>query len=623
MLNRDLINSKDIIIKIIIFFVTIFFLLFYFSIFKSNNIFIGITTIAIILMLFDRDMADKPLSTSLKLYVLNFMMLGAAFIIEFNPAVFLIINFILVFLIGYYFSSDLNKPLYIPFIFQYMFILNSPVIGNALILRIITLLIGPTIFLILQLIINKLYPMPKISISLISLSKLMIEKLNLLLNGGNLRVINQNINEMNEELRDILYEQEINGITSTKDCINNLNLSIAFERLSINIEKHNISKSMYQELIVILETINDFLRGNIKINRVTKLINQFIDNHQTKTTPKERLEVFNTINLMKERLPLLNKYEKKASNSSSPTVIKRLKLDQYFDFKSLSFAFALKLSVGLTIIYLISNIFNLAGNIWINLAFVINLKYVYEPKWKPSLIETVIGFILLSILVLLVNIFSISVVLLIVIAPIVIFIFNYISDSRVVLMANIILLIILGLMINLSTNNYLIMFYLLFGTILSVASNYFFFPFKLKDQSAELKRIFYEVVKDMMHEIYIKINSGSKSSAYYINSLYLTSSLILEQLATYHEEININDTNIQTSRRHLSADLYELYLISDRIADLKYIKKQFNYIFKTTDYKNLYSIRQDRQTKYTIEDKLAIILLNNIINELQDTNLKK
>jgi len=134
---------------LIIILVSIFKLLF-----GEENTLVGVTTVITILMLLGKNLTQKPLKNFAILLGLNLALGIGSFIAVKNIGLGIIINFSTLSLIGYYFSYAMTKGLIVPYGLQYLFMLNTPVDGDAFIKRIYALIFGAVIIMISQFIVN-------------------------------------------------------------------------------------------------------------------------------------------------------------------------------------------------------------------------------------------------------------------------------------------------------------------------------------------------------------------------------------------------------------------------------------------------------------------------------------
>lgn len=614
-------NSRDIILRIVLFFVIIFFLIFFYYLFGMANAIIGVTSITIILMLFDKDMTDHPIKNTLSLMGINILMLAASIAFTFNFTVFLLINFMLVFLISYHYSNDFDKPIYLPFLLQYIFILMTPVAGAVEMLpRVIALFIGPLIIMILQLTISILYPTPKINLSIIGLSDLVHDKIKLLLAGKPVRRINLLINDMLVDLRGQFYEARIEHHLSSKDCIHYLNLATAFDKLNKNLDTHQVSKAMLNDLLEFCSLTEEFLSGDIKVNTLTKFINGFTKEYQTKVVYRERVEIFNSLNLIKDALSEIVKVNESKTTSLVPTIIKKLKLDAYLNFTTLSFSFALKTAVAISTLLLISNIFGFVAGFFMVIGFIMYNRPIYRFE-ATDVLYIAPALLFLAFL----SLTTIALHAWLFILMLIIYALVQTKNNNIRNLAMIALAVGVGLVINSDVNLLLILAYVLIGVITGILFNLYFLPFKLTNKRNELRTMFYEIIHDMMHEVNVYLGSKTrpKKELYYMNSLYINTSLILEQIRTLSEEAGIRDDNVNSVRRHLAADVYELYIITDKISNPDLIRKPFNKIMSISDHSKMHLETISPGKEYPVNDKLAIILLNNIIKQVQFTKLRR
>lgn len=607
-------NRKVIITKMSVFFVMLFFLIFYSYIFTTENAVIGVLSIIIILMLFDQDLSDKPFKNILVLAAINGMLLLTSFLITVNFTLFLLMAMGLIFIINHRFLIDMNSRLYIPYLLMFVYLIMTPQNNlNDYLVRLSSLLVGPILLMIMQVINNKLYPISKMTVSIISLGAMLHDKIKLLLEGGNLRVINKRIAKLISELRNDLYQKKMNKDLSFKECTNYLSLVVAYEKISNIIESPHISKAMQNELLILIELVDGYLKNNIKPGRITKFVNGFVKEYQTKTVLRERVELFGSLGLLRDSLVSLNKSPNQGKEVL-PFWLERLKLDKYLNTGSLNFSFAAKGSLMMAVLLLASNLTGFYGGYYLLLGFIVFFKPIY--KFDFSQLIWVLIIIPITIILWFYNFDMIWLV-------IGLFLFMYLYFETTFKVFIVIAALLLGFMINPEVNFvYLLSAYVL-GMITAIITNLYIMPYLVKDEKSELLVMFYEIINLMLQEIHYKIHNESSKENYYMQSLYTTTNLILEQIIYLDEKVQVKSASILSVRRHLCADIYELYLMIDKMSDQSLIMEDLDEVIKTNNYIELSNVRMDSSKTYTINDKLTIILLNNIIQELQITRMRR
>lgn len=148
--------AKKIILQTILFIGIMLFIGIFEKIFGQKNMFVGVTTIISLLISLGKDLTKNPLKNFIILIVVNIAMGIAVFWSVSNVWIGIIINFVSLFLIGYYLGYTLTRSLILPYGLQYLFMLYAPVYGNDFTKRILALIAGPILIMAVQFIIHKL-----------------------------------------------------------------------------------------------------------------------------------------------------------------------------------------------------------------------------------------------------------------------------------------------------------------------------------------------------------------------------------------------------------------------------------------------------------------------------------
>lgn len=120
--------------------------------FGSDNSLVGVTLVIALLVLMTKDLTEKPIENLLGLTLLNITLGIFSYISSGNIWLGLVLNFLTLGSMGYFLSENLNKMIIVPFGLQYLFMLYTPVAGEAFIKRIISLVLGSILIMTVQLV---------------------------------------------------------------------------------------------------------------------------------------------------------------------------------------------------------------------------------------------------------------------------------------------------------------------------------------------------------------------------------------------------------------------------------------------------------------------------------------
>ena len=118
---------KSIISKTLVFMGAIPTAIFFKCMFGTSNMLVGITGFMAAVTLMGNDYTANPIRNTLRFILIELFIGLSAFISSFSAPLTLIFTFIVVFFIVYIFTFDTSKPIYMPFIFCYLFMLYMPV----------------------------------------------------------------------------------------------------------------------------------------------------------------------------------------------------------------------------------------------------------------------------------------------------------------------------------------------------------------------------------------------------------------------------------------------------------------------------------------------------------------
>lgn len=147
--------SKKIISNTMIFVIIIAFVKMFEVIFTPSNTLVGVTVIIAILILIREDLTKKPVKNFIILLLLNIGIGIFSHISSDNMWIGLILNFVALSSIGYSLSFRLNKVMIVPFGLQYLFLLYTPVVGDELGMRLLSLAFGAVLVMVVQFIIHR------------------------------------------------------------------------------------------------------------------------------------------------------------------------------------------------------------------------------------------------------------------------------------------------------------------------------------------------------------------------------------------------------------------------------------------------------------------------------------
>lgn len=146
---------KSIISKTIIFIGMIPTAFFFKEFFGMDNMLIGITGFMAAINLIDNDYTVNPIKNTIKFIIIELSIGACAFIAVISPILTLISTFVIVFAVVYIFTYDTTKPIYMPFVLGYLFMIYFPIKSSIIHVRIEALILSALLIMFVQLIANK------------------------------------------------------------------------------------------------------------------------------------------------------------------------------------------------------------------------------------------------------------------------------------------------------------------------------------------------------------------------------------------------------------------------------------------------------------------------------------
>lgn len=141
---------NNVISKTLLFIIMMIYVVLFEKIFGEDNVKIGITILITTLMLLTEDLTQNSFKNFVILLFINLVTGLAAYLAANNLYAAIILNFLILSLIGYFFSYKMTKGLILPFGLQYLFMLYGPVYGDSLKKRWFSLIAGACIVMVSQ-----------------------------------------------------------------------------------------------------------------------------------------------------------------------------------------------------------------------------------------------------------------------------------------------------------------------------------------------------------------------------------------------------------------------------------------------------------------------------------------
>ena len=615
--------KQKIITNTIIFIFVMAFVLTFKAIFGSDNVLIGITTITATLMLMQRDFTGDLLKNTLKFIGINLLMGVGAFIAANNMWLAIPINFAVVFTFSYVFTYNLRQPLYFPFGLQYLFLLSSPVSIDKLGLRLIALFVGALIIMLAQILVNKNKLATAGNKILLGVCESIEGKLKCLKAKSTNYDSTNNVQESLDKFRTMIYDKRESNYYISEEARVKLNMSVALENINSLLYDDNIksidSKTIdnLEELVSIAKaTLKSKTKNGTNIKPKSYDINKLLNYYEEKNVSDLlSLQIIESMIFLDETTTKINQLDKEDSkeiskaSEKSEIFSKEAIKDILKGKNSPKYCYAMRMAISITIGAFIMNLFKLAEGRWIlfTILSLTNPIYeIYKSKVPQRIVATLIGAI---IVVILFTIFKGQTARLLIVMACG-YLQSYVNEYKYRMIFITVCAIgtaaVVGNIEQFTLERILMV---ILGSIIAIIANKYIFPYKLKNSNEQLRKIYYEAIKDMFEEIDTLLKGNARLEI--MNNLFVITSLV-ESKSRINKEID-NDKNyseIVNIRRCLASNIYELYRTINKAG---------------ITYESQGKLREDVKilNEYQNEDiSNKIIVVENSIKEAKEINTK-
>lgn len=615
--------KQKIITNTIIFIFVMAFVLTFKAIFGSDNVLIGITTITATLMLMQRDFTGDLLKNTLKFIGINLLMGVGTFIAANNMWLAIPINFAVVFTFSYVFTYNLRQPLYFPFGLQYLFLLSSPVSIDKLGLRLIALFVGALIIMLAQVLVNKNKLATAGNKILLGVCESIEGKLKCLKAKSTNYDSTNNVQESLDKFRTMIYDKRESNYYISEEARVKLNMSVALENINSLLYDDNI-KSIDSKTIDNLEELVSIAKATLKsktkkgtnIKPKSYDINKLLNYYEEKNiSDLLSLQIIESMIFLDETTTKINQLDKEDSkeiskaSEKSEIFSKEAIKDILKGKNSPKYCYAMRMAISITIGAFIMNLFKLAEGRWIlfTILSLTNPIYeIYKSKVPQRIVATLIGAI---IVVILFTIFKGQTARLLIVMACG-YLQSYVNEYKYRMIFITVCAIgtaaVVGNIEQFTIERILMV---ILGSIIAIIANKYIFPYKLKNSNEQLRKIYYEAIKDMFEEIDTLLKGNARLEI--MNNLFVITSLV-ESKSRINKEID-NDKNyseIVNIRRCLASNIYELYRTINKAG---------------ITYESQGKLREDVKilNEYQNEDiSSKIIVVENSIKEAKEINTK-
>ena len=610
------------------------------AIFGDDNTLIGVTTITATLMLLQRDFTAEPLKNTLKFIGVNLLMgIGTAIAIN-NMWLAIPINFIVVFTFSYIFTYNLRQPLYFPFGLQYLFLLSTPASSGRLWIRFVALFCGALIIMISQLIVNKNKLVSSGNKLLVNACEAIENKLECIKWKSKSYHSVHNVHKSVDEFRSIIYDKRESDYYLTEEARIKLNMSVALENINEMLRYENVQYvdnkiiDNLDELVKIAKTTLNFNKKKDKMIRNKHYdIDKLLDYCQEKNiTDLLSLQLVESMIFLDETTMKLNQLENKDYKevnkvSEKSEIFSKESIKEMLKGKnSPKFCYAMRMAISIAFGGFIMDYFKLPEGRWILFTILSLTTPLYETskaKIKYRLVSTLIGSI---IIVILFSIFTTQTARLLIVM-ITGYLQSYVNEYKYRMIFVTVCAIgtaaVVGNVQELTLERILMV---ILGTIIAILANRYLFPYSLKNSNEQLRKIYYNSVKEMFEQINILLNGEARLEV--MNNLFVITSLV-ESKSRINNQIDKDEnySEIVNIRRTLVSNIYELYRSINRsnINDKDKGKIRV-YINELMEYKNedienrIVSIENSIKENKNIKARIVLSSITSVFRGLKQLN---
>ncbi len=443
----------------------------------------------------------KTFKKTLRLVLVYWILILVSFISSLNPVIGIPINFITIFIIGYFLTIGYNPLIYKPFLMLYVFTSFFPATIDSLLARLLSILMGVFIVVISEVFIHRTDHRKVLNKTICTSIKLITEQIdNLLKNEFSTKLYRLH----SAEMRDLSYKIYITRYR--KNFTTNLgkiqfDLYIAMEYLNIfikNINKWNnegindILAKAIGELKEVLQAICRYSNEDIDLEQLEISIYDFLMNYEEYKNYKELNDIIiiiKSIELSIIELSRLNKKrENRIYNSWKKTNIERVRniVKDNFTVGSIRLNFALRLSITLTISLFLGHLLDFYKIIWISITIMSIMQPYYEETIKRSKDRIKGNIIGLGTVIFILTISNSLIVNIIILIIALYLTYGFKEYSKLSLFTAIASISIASIGTNIYGTAIYRVIYIILGVIVVIISNKFLFPYKLESGVKQL-----------------------------------------------------------------------------------------------------------------------------------------
>ncbi|MDU1540669.1 MAG: FUSC family protein [Paeniclostridium sordellii] len=510
---------------------------------------VGITGFMAAVTLMENDYTANPIRNTLRFILIELFIGLSAFISSFSAPLTLIFTFIVVFFIVYIFTFDTSKPIYMPFIFCYLFMLYMPVKQIDMPNRIEALILSGILIMLVQMLVNKNKFWNKSKSSICKNIDLLIDEINILLEKKDMNLLKESSKNLNKQLQALsqsLYSRKEKTFLISDKSKLYLCIVQTLEGTNIILEKSiedidNLGK--YDDVLVKLKlqfnNILKFMNEEKSTKELKNQLNEFIyEGDDIHYSHYISYELRQNMTLLRDILDNLENGGLSYSDKKygiNEKIKEREVIKRRFNRNSLRFTFAFRIALLVSLGAFVVDYFDLYKGKWM----VFTLSSVVQPYIESSetkMIDRIkgslIGILIFELLFHLVP--SMEVKMLIA------FTCGYIGFYFKDYSKKMIFMTVFALSMGATNNDFNILSFdrlkfILIGCVIAFVANRIIFPYKIKDVTKNLVKKSVEL-NNSLATILENLNINN------LDSHNLRETILTNRLT--NDKININNNTI-------------------------------------------------------------------------------
>ena len=546
---KNKIITNTIIFIFIISFVNIFQLLF-----GEGNSLVGVTIITTALTLMEKDLTVAPLKNFFKILGINLFSLIFSVLAIQNIWFGIILNFIALFVIGYFFCGNLKKSIVVPFGLQYFFMLFYPAEGTVLFNRFVGLVFGSIFIMLIQFIVNK-DKVFKTGTKLIDkISNSLLDKIRLIQKNESFEKENLEIIESINYLKRVIYDKRVEDYYLTTDGIIITDIIWALERINILLDQINIekNKSSYIDLLDdIYNEVKNIKDRNFELKDIENIKAYLNKAELDKEYINEFIDLMNILYREVENIGALSNKEKKSIKKEYdiPHHFHNIAIHKRnFNIDSAKVRYAIRLGIIGTVTVFIAKFFNLSEGRWMCFTiFSLIQPYVEVSKErvKDRVIATFIGGVIVLIAFGVIQNQTARAAIILLAGYLDPFSKNYRQKMVCITVSAVASAAIMGGTFELVITRII---FVVIGALLTLLANKYIFPYKINDMKQYLIEVYDSLINQMKKDI--KENHND----YSVRNLYLITGFIEDKMKLSMSVANNKESNEFLSKNRLKVN---------------------------------------------------------------------